>query len=92
MNFDEDIEKYLLTSVREFTATNDHTEARLRVAAFFEDWRGVRAFEAIETLHSALGYLDPNLDKLRNTFTNQLLFRIEHKHGSEIKDAIKAAL
>ena len=78
----------LLTDIRELTETNCHCEALEMVASFFDDKQLVKAFEAINTLHLTVGYLDAPIAELRNKFTGILWQRIESEHGSTVKNAV----
>jgi len=77
--------KSLLTDIRELTETNCHGEALERIATFFEDKQLASAFEAINTLHLIIGYLDSPIAQLRQTFASELYARIEYCHGEQIK-------
>ena len=78
----------LLTDLRELTETNCHGEALEKVATFFDDRQLVKAFEAINTLHLTVGYLDAPIAELRNRFTGILWQRIEGSHGETVKNVI----
>ena len=78
----------LLTDLRELTETNCHGEALEKVATFFDDKQLVKAFEAINTLHLTVGYLDAPIAELRNRFTGILWQRIEVIHGATVKNAV----
>lgn len=78
----------LLTGLRELTETNCHGEALERAAEFFGDKQLVKAFEAINTLHLTLGYLDSPIAELRHTFSNILFERIKHHHGEGTRDSV----
>ena len=77
-----------LTDLKEMTETNCHGEALEKVAAFFDDQQLVKAFEAINTLHLTIGYLDSPIAELRQKFTGILWKRIEHHHGAETRNAV----
>jgi len=78
----------LLTDLRELTDTNAHGEALEKVAHFFDDLQLFKAFEAINTLHNTVGYLDSPIAELRQKFTGILWERIKHHHGEETQKAV----
>ena len=78
----------LLTDLRELTDTNCHGEALEKVAEFFDDKQLSKAFEAINTLHNTVGYLDSPIAELRQKFTGILWERIKHHHGEAVKSAV----
>jgi len=78
----------LLTDLKELTETNAHGEALEKIAHFFEDPQLVKAFEAINTLHLTIGYLDSPISELRHKFSGIMFERIEHYHGEEIRKSV----
>ena len=80
--------KSLLIDTAELTETNCHGEALEEVAAFFRDVQLANAFNAINTLHLTIGYLDSPIAELRKRFSDMLFERIERKHGEEIRKAV----
>jgi len=78
----------LLVDLDELTETNAHGEALEKVASFFEDKQLLKAFEAINTLHLTIGYLDSPIAELRHKFSGILFERIEHYHGEETLKAV----
>jgi hypothetical protein len=78
----------LLTDLKELTDTNAHGEALEKVAHFFEDQQLFKAFEAINTLHNTVGYLDSPIAELRHKFTGILWERIIYHHGEETQKAV----
>lgn len=78
----------LLVDLEELTETNCHGEALEKVAQFFEDQQLVKAFEAINTLHLTIGYLDSPISELRQKFSGILFERIEHYHGKETRKSV----
>jgi len=80
--------EFLLADLRELTETNCHGEALEKVANFFNMNHLAKGFEAINTLHSVIGYLDSPLAELRDKLSSVLYDLIEHKHGEETRKAI----
>jgi hypothetical protein len=78
----------LLSDLKELTETNCHGEALEAVAEFFGDRQLLKAFEAINTLHTTLGYLDDPLLKLRQNISAVLWDRIEYHHGENVKTLV----
>lgn len=78
----------LLPDLKELTETNCHGEALETVARFFDDKQLLKAFEAINTLHLTLGYLDSPIGELRQKFSGILWERIANYHGEEIKQMV----
>lgn len=78
----------LLTDLKELTDTNAHGEALEKVAEFFDDKQLIKAFEAINTLHLTIGYLDPAISDLRHKFTGILFERIKHHYGEGTRKAV----
>jgi len=78
----------LLADLRELTETNCHGEALEKAANFFNDRQLAKAFEALNTLHVTIGYLDSPIAELRQKLSSVLYERIEHKHGSETRKAV----
>ena len=87
-HIDTDHFKSLCTDLRELTDTNAHGEALEKIASFFGDKQLEKAFEAINTLHLTIGYLDSPVAELRQTFTDKLYERIEYHHGEEIRRVV----
>ena len=77
-----------LRDLDELTETNCHGEALEKVAEFFEDRQLFKAFEAINTLHNTVGYLDSPIAELRHKFTGILWERITHHHGEYTQKAV----
>ena len=78
----------LLVDLKELTETNAHGEALEKAASFFGDKQLAKAFEAINTLHITLGYLDSPIAELRVKFIRTLLERIKQNYGEETRQAI----
>ena len=78
----------LLVDVDELTETNAHGEALEKIASFFEDQQLFKAFEAINTLHNTVGYLDSPIAVLRHKFTDILWERIRHYHGEDVRKSV----
>ena len=78
----------LCVDLRELIETNCHGEALEKIAEFFDDKRLLKAFEAINTLHNTIGFLDTPLAELRQNFSAMLFARIESKHGASARRAI----
>ena len=87
-NIDQDQFDSLLIDLAELTDCNCHGEALEKVASFFDDKQLVKAFDAINTLHNTVGYLDSPIAELRHKFTGWLLLRIIFHHGEEIQKAV----
>ncbi len=88
ITIDQDQLDSLLTDLRELTDTNAHGEALEKVAHFFDDLQLFKAFEAINTLHNTVGYLDSPIAELRQKFTGILWERIEFHHGERTRKAV----
>ena len=82
----------LLTDLKELTDTNCHGEALEAIATFFDDKQLLKAFEAINTLHITIGYLDEPIADLRRKFTAMMFDRIEHWHGERTRKAVYSCL
>ena len=80
--------RILLKDLEELTETNCHGEALETVARFFDDRQLYKAFEAINTLHNTVGYLDSPIAELRQRFATMLFERIEHHHGEDVRKAV----
>jgi hypothetical protein len=80
--------EFLLADLRELTETNCHGEALEKAANFFNIKHLAKGFEAINTLHSVIGYLDSPLVELRHKLSSALYDLIEHRHGEETRRAV----
>ena len=78
----------LLTDLKELTETNCHGEALEAIATFFDDKQLLKAFEALNTLHNTIGYLDSPIADLRSKLSILLFNRIEHYHGEETRKEV----
>lgn len=87
-HIDTDQFNSLCTDLKELTETNAHGEALEKVAHFFDDLQLFKAFEAINTLHNTVGYLDSPIAELRQKFTSILRERIIYHHGEETQKAV----
>ena len=85
---DKDRFDSLLVDLAELTETNCHGEALEKVADFFGDRQLFKAFEAINTLHNTVGYLDSPIAELRHKFTGILWERIRNYHGEDTQKAV----
>ena len=84
--------KDLLVDVAELAETNCHGEALEEIASFFRDVQLSNAFNAINTLHLTIGYLDSPIAELRKRFSDMLFERIGQKHGENTRQAIHRCL
>ena len=62
----------LINKIERLTDRNNHNEARRVLAAAMGDKRFAKAYAAMEELNVALGYLPPELGKLRNRMDKKL--------------------
>lgn len=82
----------LLTDLRELTETNAHGEALRKIAAFMGDRQLANAFESVNQLHSAFGYLSEGLPEIRHNLSKMLFARIRSQYGDDTAKAINDCL
>lgn len=82
-----------LTDVMEFTHKNHHTKARIMIAEKFAYLaQYLKAFKAIETIHSIEGHMPYGIMQYRDLKTNQMLEQIAQTESQEIADSISNCL
>ena len=82
-----DLEKFgaLLRDLKNDTEINDHTEARLRIANFFEMPRFIRYFTFLIAGRDATGYMPHWAIEERTIHTNTMMSYLLDMHGEEVR-------
>ena len=82
----------LLQKVKEMTKENDHSNARLYIAQFFNLKRYIIIFKNILEIHKETLWLDYNLQLFRDSQTTEMLETIGKQFGEELKNKIHSCL
>jgi len=71
----------LINKIERLTDRNNHNEARRVLAAAMGDKRFAKAYAAMEELNVALGYLPPELGKLRDRLDKKLFIQAKKMYS-----------
>ena len=71
----------LINKIERLTDRNNHNEARKVLAAAMGDKRFAKAYAAMEELNVALGYLPPELGKLRDRLDKKLFIQAKKMYS-----------
>ena len=71
----------LINKIERLTDRNNHNEARKVLAAAMGAKRFAKAYAAMEELNVALGYLPPELGKLRNRLDKKLFIQAKKTYS-----------
>ena len=82
----------LIKKVSELTDSNNHTEARILIAEYFEWKTFEKIFKHIQGIHILEGGMPMELCRYREQKTNEMLKSIEIVDGKEIADKLHSAL
>ena len=81
-----------LKQLEKLTDANNHTEARLLIAKYFDLDYYSKIFKGIESICEAYGSLPSENNTFRNRMTNNMLLHISSVYGFEISQEIKSKL
>ena len=71
----------LINKIERLTDRNNHNEARKVLAAAMGDKRFAKAYAGMEEISIALGYLPPELSKLRNRLDKKLFIQAKKTYS-----------
>ena len=71
----------LINKIERLTDRNNHNEARKVLAAAMGDKRFAKAYAGMEEINIALGYLPPELGKLRNRLDKKLFIQAKKTYS-----------
>jgi hypothetical protein len=71
----------LINKIERLTDRNNHNEARKVLASAMGDKRFAKAYAAMEELNVALGYLPPELGKLRDRLDKKLFIQAKKTYS-----------
>jgi hypothetical protein len=71
----------LINKIERLTDRNNHNEARKVLAAAMGDKRFAKAYAGMEEISIALGYLPPELGKLRNRLDKKLFIQAKKTYS-----------
>ena len=71
----------VINKIERLTDRNNHNEARRVLAAAMGDKRFAKAYAAMEELNVALGYLPPELGKLRDRLDKKLFIQAKKMYS-----------
>ena len=74
------------------TYFNNHTEARLLIAKYFDTYYYQKLFKGIESITEGYGSLPPEISTFRERMTFSMLSYIADEFGQEIASEIKSKL
>ncbi len=78
----------MCAEVAQLTDENWHTEARLKIAAYFSDHSSSRQLQFLIAGQQTIGYLPHWADSVRNDITAAMLAAILEQHGEEVRRRI----
>jgi len=87
----EVFEKFLIR-IAKLTDANNHTEARILIAKYFDTYYYQKLFNGIESICEGYGSLPAEIETFRNRMTFSMLSFIADEFGAEIAKEVKSKL
>lgn len=84
--------QWFLNALAKLTDANNHTEARLLIAKYFDSYYYQKVFKGIESICEGYGSLPPEISTFRERMTFSMLSYIADEFGQEIASEIKSKL
>jgi hypothetical protein len=94
LNDDENIKEIdiFVKKLEHLTDINAHTVAVIEIAKFLKNERNIKIAKSLLEIHTAIGFIPPDILKYRDDFLEDMLNDIREKMGEEVCEKIRGSL